>query len=484
MRPCCRAWLGDRYFGRRRGADVAFFVTADASGLFAEQPAIAADGTLTFRLAQNANGVATVTAYLKDNGGTGSGGNDSSGQETFSITIQSLNDAPVIVVPEPQTTDANTPLVFSSGNGNLIRIEDPDANGLPIRLTCSVVNGMVNLAGISGLVTLSGTGNGDAEIVAEGTIEAINAALNGLSFIPNENYNGPATINVSADDNGNSGEGGAKQTQQAVRVDVIGVNAAPTFKMGTDVTIDEDAGAQIIAGWATEISPGSVWEIGQELMFLVGNDNPDMFLVEPVVSADGDLSFTCANNVYGIANVTVVLMDNAGTLSGGEDTSEPYTFAITVNSVNDIPMIHAPAPLPGAMQDSDFEIDYQMLLGLTEANDIEGDPITFRITAIHNGALSIDGDVIAVGAFLQPGQKLVWHPEASAIGAIDAFEVAVSDGEDQSDSFVVQIIVSPLLCVQRAAVKAVQLNLSMLMAQTSTSRFATAGCNCLLRGII
>ena len=40
------------------------------------QPAIAADGTLTYTLAPNANGSATVTVTLIDDGGTANGGVD------------------------------------------------------------------------------------------------------------------------------------------------------------------------------------------------------------------------------------------------------------------------------------------------------------------------------------------------------------------------------------------------------------------------
>ena len=46
-----------------------FSVSNDNNALFSEQPAIAADGTLTYTPAADANGVATVTVSLSDNGG-------------------------------------------------------------------------------------------------------------------------------------------------------------------------------------------------------------------------------------------------------------------------------------------------------------------------------------------------------------------------------------------------------------------------------
>lgn len=73
---------------------VAFQATNDNNGLFAVQPAIAADGTLTYTLALNANGTATVTAVLKDNGGTLDGGVDASSPQAFTITVNHVNAPP------------------------------------------------------------------------------------------------------------------------------------------------------------------------------------------------------------------------------------------------------------------------------------------------------------------------------------------------------------------------------------------------------
>ena len=57
---------------------VSFTVDADNPALFTVQPAIAADGTLTYKPAADANGVATVTVTAVDNGGTANGGTNTS----------------------------------------------------------------------------------------------------------------------------------------------------------------------------------------------------------------------------------------------------------------------------------------------------------------------------------------------------------------------------------------------------------------------
>ena len=58
------------------------------------QPTIDPSGNLTYTLADNANGSATVTVQIHDNGGTANGGADTSAAQTFTITAGPVNDAP------------------------------------------------------------------------------------------------------------------------------------------------------------------------------------------------------------------------------------------------------------------------------------------------------------------------------------------------------------------------------------------------------
>ena len=73
---------------------LAFTVTNNNNALFAVQPTIAPEGTLTYRPAADASGTATVTVILTDDGGTANGGIDTSAEQTFTITMNPVNDAP------------------------------------------------------------------------------------------------------------------------------------------------------------------------------------------------------------------------------------------------------------------------------------------------------------------------------------------------------------------------------------------------------
>ena len=78
------------------GQALDFIVTNNNNGLFSVQPAIAADGTLTYTLMANANGSAIVSVSLHDDGGTLNGGVNTSAIQTFNINVTAVNDAPTI----------------------------------------------------------------------------------------------------------------------------------------------------------------------------------------------------------------------------------------------------------------------------------------------------------------------------------------------------------------------------------------------------
>ena len=59
-----------------------------------------------YTLANNANGTATVTVFLQDNGGTAGGGkNKNAVAQTFMITATAVNDAPSFTKGADQTVN-------------------------------------------------------------------------------------------------------------------------------------------------------------------------------------------------------------------------------------------------------------------------------------------------------------------------------------------------------------------------------------------
>jgi ELWxxDGT repeat protein len=108
------------------------------------------------------------------------------------------------------------------------------------------------------------------------------------------------------------------------------VNTPPSFVKGPDLSVIAISGLQSFPGWASDISQGTPDESAQSVTFIVANNNKSLFAVQPAIDSTGRLTFAPAPGASGSATVTVVLKDNGGTLGGGDDTSEPQTFTITV----------------------------------------------------------------------------------------------------------------------------------------------------------
>jgi VCBS repeat-containing protein len=127
------------------GQVVDFLVSNDNTALFSIQPAIAADGTLTYTPAANAFGLATVTVQIHDDGGTAGGGADTSGAQTFAITVSPVNDAPD-ATHDDYTTDEDTPLTVAAA-GVLSNDSDVEHDVLSAVLVNSPAHGSLTLNG-------------------------------------------------------------------------------------------------------------------------------------------------------------------------------------------------------------------------------------------------------------------------------------------------------------------------------------------------
>ena len=143
-------------------------------------------------------------------------------------------------------------------------------------------------------------------------------------------------MTVKLKDDGGTANGGVDTSAaQTFTITVTAVNDSPSFTKGADQSVDEDAGPQIVDGWATSISPGPPNESDQTVHFLVSTDNDGLFAVLPAIDSSGTLTYAPATNANGAASVTVRLQDDAG----GADTSDPQIFTITVGADNDAPVL-------------------------------------------------------------------------------------------------------------------------------------------------
>jgi len=299
----------------------------------------------------------TAVTGIRDLAGNSLAANQADGTTVFTLLLtDGVNDAPVNSVPPTQTTDEDVALSFRSVDGNAIAFYDNDAYlGRPevtttftqddgiLRVTLSVTNGTLTLSGIAGLTFTPafGTGTADVSMQFTGAIRDINAALEGMTFLPAKDYFGAAVLTITSEDLGNFGPPPVdpQTTIDTVNITVAPVNDPPTFDPISDpLAIDEDSTAQTVNPFAQNASPGPANENFQTLTFAVAPDSTIAntgniaFVSGPSVDASGILTYEVAGDTNGTASFLLTAVDSDGA------ESAPQQFKITVNSINDEPV--------------------------------------------------------------------------------------------------------------------------------------------------
>ena len=226
-------WATNISQGPNESDGFSFQVTNNTNpGLFFQQPSVSTNGSLTYSPTFNASGTADITIVLKDTGGTANGGADTSASQTFTITVNAVNDAPQISLQSTfvQATQ-QTPRLFSPSTSSSISLLDVDAGADPIRITLTATQGTLTLTSTTGLTFITGDGTDDATMTFEGTQTALNACfLTGVIFTPNNGFAGLANLQIVADDQGHNGSGGPKT---AIRNISINVQSGGRFSFNT-----------------------------------------------------------------------------------------------------------------------------------------------------------------------------------------------------------------------------------------------------------
>ena len=304
--------------------------------------------TVAFRnLSDSPSGTRTVSFVVND-------GIADSAAATRGIVLAPQNDAPVIIVPGPQTASEDTPLVFSPGTGNQIAIGDVDAGGNPVRLNLSATNGTVSLLQTTGLTFLGGA-DGTGSMSFTGTVADINAALSGLRFLAAGDYVGPADVQILVDDLGNTG-GGPLAASRTVLINVTSVNDAPAGTDKTLTTSEETAYAFSVLDFGftdPKDGPDDSFQAIRVATLPGGgtltNNGVPVTAGAFVGVADllaGKLVYTPFANASGVGYATLgfQVQDSGGTAGGGSDLDPLVrTLTIDVAAVNDPPVNAVPA---------------------------------------------------------------------------------------------------------------------------------------------
>ena len=278
-----------------------FHISNNNNSLFSVQPSISSNGTLTYTLAPFAYGSATVSVYLTDNGGTANGGNDTSPTQTFTITVNWVNQPPYFTKGANQTVNENSgaQTVTTWATGISQGTNDP-AQVLTFHVSSDN----------------SGLFSAQPALSSNGT----------LTYTPALNAFGTANVSVYLTDDA----GGISSTQTFV-VTVNQVNQPPTLNVISNLTLVENWNSQTVN--LSGITSGPTNESSQTLTVTAASSNPSL-IPNPTVNytspgLTGSLTFIPATNSFGNATITVVVKDNGGTANGGID-SVTNTFNVSV----------------------------------------------------------------------------------------------------------------------------------------------------------
>ncbi|MDP3719159.1 MAG: Ig-like domain-containing protein [Acidobacteriota bacterium] len=319
---------------------VAFTVTNTNTALFVAQPALAADGTLTFQPAPDAFGTASVTVLLADDGGTLNGGSNTSAPQTFTITVTGVNDVPSFTGGAAQTVDEDSGAQSMSWATAI----SPGPGESSQTVTFQLVNPNPSLFSVQPAISASGT----------------------LTYTPAANAFGTATITVLLKDNGGVADGGVDTSEpQTLTITVTAVNDAPVavndaFSIGQDGTLTV-AAPGVLAG-DSDVDHATL------TASLLTGPNHGTLLLNP----DGSFVYTPDPGYYGSDSFTYRAHDTL-------ISSNSATVTITVVPSN-LPPVCSATVSPALLQwPPNHRKVYVTLSGIT---DPDGQPLTIRFTSI------------------------------------------------------------------------------------------------------
>ena len=362
------------------------------------------------------------------------------------VNVNRHNDQIANTVPGGQTFNEDTTRTFSSGNTNAISIADADAGAGAVKVTLSAGKGSFTSTEPSGGTR---TGNNTGSLELTGTVSAVNASLDGISYTPNANAVGSDTITVASDDQGNSG-GAATTDSDTIAITLTSVNDAPQNTVPGSQSVNEDTALPFSSGNGNQISTGDV-DAGTDpvkVTLAVGHGTLTMSTLTGLTFTSGDgtndatmtftgtltsvntalntLSYTGLPDYNGPDTLTVTTDDQGSSGTGGA-LADVDTVSITVDPVNDAPTAAGDA----YSTDEDTALNVAAPGVLANDSDVDGGSINaVKVSDPAHGSVTLNGN----GSF-------TYTPAANYNGA-DSFTYRAADGSLDSAIVTVDLTVN------------------------------------------
>jgi hypothetical protein len=368
-----------------------------------------ATGQYYYQPGQDYNGGDSFTFAVQDNGGTAHGGVDTDqSPNTYSITLDAVNDPPVNHLPLPQSVNEDHSLLFNTANANPVSVTDVDVGAGTISVELTVQHGVLAV-GASG-ATVGGGGSSDVTI--SGSLADVNTALAGLAYTPAANYHGPDTLHMVTNDGGATGSGGTQSDTDDLSITVNSVDDEPAGADYVHADSNEDTAVALVPfefGFTDPIDGDSLAGVKISTGPAHGTiyyDPDGAGGVAPTALAAGNTmtaaGLTAGSYYYlpnqdytGSDSFTFAVQDNGTTANGGVDTDQsPNTYSFTVAAENDAPVNHAPASV-SATEDTAFAFTGGNTITVSDV-DAGSSAITVELTVGH-GNVTVGTANVTVG---------------------------------------------------------------------------------------
>ncbi len=197
---------------------------------------------------------ATYTLNIEVDDLGNSPGPNLTANDSIALNVFDFNIPPINVYPTNAITLENLPIAFTGGTAIQI-IDDDAAVDDDLEVTLIATHGVVNIVNAQPGVTV--TGNNTSTVVVNGEKDPLNLVLDGLQYIPDANYAGPATLQIISNDLGNNGIDGAKIDRDFIPIITVSpdaTNNTPTISGPTSGTTTEETALVFSSIGSTDIS--------------------------------------------------------------------------------------------------------------------------------------------------------------------------------------------------------------------------------------
>jgi large repetitive protein len=442
------------------GNSIAATNDADGGAIFST------NGTLTISTSTFSGN----TAHAATNNGGGSGNNASGG----AIDLNNANATITNCTFNNNTAQGgdNTGLFGGDAGGGAIFLN----NSSSLSLLNDTISGNTATGGNGSLVNGTGTGGGIDSSNSNITVE--NTIIQGDTADQDNDIHASSGANSAGNNIIGSATGAPGVFTNGVTGDQVGVdpklsalasNGGPTKTMAIadnspardagdtadapahDQRGDSRSGPADIGAYEYQdqaptftSTPPTTATVGQLYTYHITTTDPDgdaVTLTAPTLPSWLTLT---GSTLSGTPDSTDLGSNSVGLSASDGILSTPQTFTITVSAAVSAPTLTSITPFTGAAEGTPFTILYADLLTHSDATDPNSLPISFLITSIGSGTLTVDGTVAVAGTTeISSGDTVVWTPPPNTAGNLTAFSVEATDGTATSSPAVaVQIDVA------------------------------------------